>query len=189
MWDSAPGPDRLPIIEGSTARVPLTQGQVALIDAADAELIGVRRWCARKGPNTQNFYAMSGHRTTLLMHRVILGVADGLLVDHINHDTLDNRRANLRAASVVENGRNRRAANTTNTSGYHGVSFHRDVGKWRPRVTVDGHRHYLGWFATPYEAALARDEWVRANYPSEFWTFNFPQPGERGISNRPVVNV
>lgn len=173
-----------PVVDGDIARVPLTQGRVAIIDATDVDLVRGFRWTARCSPGASDFYAVRGHRETVLMHRVIIDAPSGFDVDHANHDTLDNRRSNLRVASRRDNNRNRRAPRVDGVSGYLGVGYHAQTGRWRARVAVDGRRLSLGLFVTAQEAALARDRYIREHCPSEFWTFNFPLlPGERGISN------
>lgn len=136
--------------------VPLTQGMVALIDDSDAEAIGHRKW--RVFRDNRTFYAASGGTKKLpflLMHRVILGAVKGQLVDHINRDGLDNRRANLRFASVSLNGANRRKASGSYTSSYKGVSWHEPLKKWKAAVKFNGKKYHLGYHSTEQEAAEA----------------------------------
>jgi len=79
-------------IEGDRAFVQLSRGYEAIIDAADVPLIGKRSWFVI--PNgTGGFYARASDRS--YMHRVLTGAPLGTEVDHLNRDTLDNRRANL----------------------------------------------------------------------------------------------
>jgi hypothetical protein len=127
--------------------VELTQGQVALIDAVDLELVSAHRWCADRRRRT--FYAKAhvprpdGGHTTLLMHRLILPGAEE--VDHVNGSGLDNRRANLRAATRVENNRNVRKR-LNSVAGHKGVSWHKHNRLWRARITVSGREICLGYF-------------------------------------------
>lgn len=88
------------------------------------------------------------------LHRWIMDeeIPDGCLVDHINHNTLDNRRSNLRAVSHKENTQNR-VPHKNNASGFRGVSLHRASGLWRAVVVADGKQHSLGYHRTPEEAA------------------------------------
>lgn len=98
--------------------VPLSRGQVAVIDADDATLVGQFRWYAQAA-RAGGFYAATkvrkpdGKPTLLYMHRLITGAPRGTDVDHLNHDTLDNRRANLRAGSHRDNMRNGKYALAT----------------------------------------------------------------------------
>ena len=93
------------------------------------------------------------------------------VVDHINHDPLDNHRHNLRLATRSQN-----AANVgpyaNNTSGYKGVDFNQ--GKWRARITQHGKRHFLGTFDTAEEAARAYDSKALELF-GEFASLNFPE--------------
>jgi hypothetical protein len=92
------------------------------------------------------------------MHREVLGDPQGV-VDHINGDTLDNRRANLRVASYSGNNRNTRKRQGC-SSRFKGVDRHR--GAWRARITPPGGRQVtLGHFASELEAALAYNAHAR----------------------------
>jgi len=146
--------------EPEMIEIPLTQGQVALIDDEDYELVSQYKWCARWNHNTKSYYAVTnirksdGTRTTLQMHRLIMDAKKGEEVDHINHDTLDNRKSELRLCTRSENGRNR-GAQENNTSGYKGVYWHKPMGKWCAAIKLKGKRIYLGYFQTPEEAHSA----------------------------------
>lgn len=136
-------------------RIPLTQDQHALCDDEDYDFLMRWRWYAQWRPKAQQYYAVrNGERgkKLILMHRVIMQTPEGLQVDHINHDTLDNRRQNLRNCSNRENTRNR----VTQSKHGVGVAFNKDCGK-RPfsaKITVGTEGIYLGHFATAEEARL-----------------------------------
>jgi HNH endonuclease len=97
-------------VEGLVAFVQLTRGQEAKIDACDRDLVAAYSWHSIPSP-TGGFYA----RTTggLYMHRLITNCPAGQEVDHVNHDTLDNRRGNLRVGSHKENMENGKFALAT----------------------------------------------------------------------------
>ena len=115
--------------------------------------------------------------TTERLHRRIMGchVGDGRLVDHINGDTKDCRRENLRLVSHGQNARNMRAR-LHGTSQFKGVAL--IDGKWRARAILDGTRYHLGYFDDEREAALAYDGAARP-FHGKYGCYNFPLPGER----------
>jgi hypothetical protein len=144
-------------IEGDAAYVPLTKGYEAIIDAADVPLVEGVNWFAVVQLSAvyaqRSARRVNGKRKAVLLHRVIMDAPDGLEVDHVNGDGLDNRRSNLRLATRSENQHNRRVQNN-NTSGFKGVSWHKRDLKWYARIGLDGRRKLLGFFDTP-EAAYA----------------------------------
>lgn len=98
--------------------------------------------------------------------------------DHIDGNKLDNRRSNLRVATVSQNQFNRRM-DKRNKSGYFGVDFDKKRGKWRAQGCV-GYKHtMIGRFDSPEEAALARDKWAIENH-GEFARLNFPELAQQG---------
>ncbi len=84
-----------------------------------------------------------------------MGDPKGFLVDHINHDTLDCRRQNLRICSHIENVRNMKGPNSRNHSGFRGVHWFARQQEWRAAITLRGKRVYLGAFDTKEHAAEA----------------------------------
>lgn len=154
-----------------TREIQLTRGFVAIIDAADFEFVTQWQWQAN--PQRRTVYAQrSLRRTTQMLHSLITGWS---LVDHINGDGLDNRRVNLRPASVRENSRNRRAGG--GSSIYKGVHL-RPSGRWRAHIWIDDRSRYLGDFVDEIEAARAYDTAARTNF-GQYAALNFPRPGER----------
>jgi len=141
--------------------IQLTQNQVAIVDDADFEALNAYKWHARWNPSTKSFYAQrsvpigGGKRTTIQMHRVITCAQKGFDVDHINKNTLDNSKANMRVCSRSENGRNR-GKQIDNTSGYKGVDSKN--GKWRARIGHLGKKKFLGFFDNILDAAAAYDK-------------------------------
>ena len=96
-------------------------------------------------------------KTTIHMHRVITGLKKGdkRVVDHVNHNKLDNRAENLRICSAAENLRNQ-----TSRKKYKGVFLltGKRKKKWQSIIIFNRERHYLGTFATEEEAAMAYNE-------------------------------
>lgn len=140
-------------IEGNVAFVPLTQNCEAIIDAADVHLVEGYNWYAAKPGRSA--YAVRGvwiGGAKIFMHRVILDAPDGVFVDHINGNGLDNRRANLRLATPAQNVQNS-GRQSNNTSGVRGVSFHKRSRKWQAAICCNRKRTFLGQFDTLQEAS------------------------------------
>lgn len=147
------------------AVIPLTQGYVALVDAEDYEELSKFKWCASRPGTRRNVYAVRYHRTeegftTVRMHNQIMG---GVGVDHITHDLvgfglIDNRKANLRFASVAQQAANMRKKERPASSRYKGVTWNRRRGLWQAQIKHRQKNHTLGCFADEREAALAYDQ-------------------------------
>lgn len=141
--------------------IPLTQGQFAKVDDEDFERIKNMGWCALWSKEGRTFYACvtireNGLQRTARMHREIMGITDPRVkVDHKNHDTLDNRRENLRPCSHTNNLANRGGRQINNTSGIRGVYWHERAGKWMAQITVSRKAIYLGLHETKESAAKA----------------------------------
>lgn len=156
----------------STIEIPLTQGLAALVDETDADRVrSVGKWFAQRSRNT--FYA--ARTGGVLLHRVLCPTWP--LVDHINGNGLDNRRANLRQATHAENMRNR-AMHRNNTTGLRGVSLEPSRGQYRACIKVDGRTRHLGRFAEAEAAGRAYDAAAREFF-GEFARLNFPNGGNR----------
>ena len=89
------------LLEDSMKRIPLTQGQYALVDGEDYEKLNIHKWYACYRDNTQSYRAVKtiypdGRPVQLIMSRYIMGEPKGMQVDHRNHNTLDNQKSNLR---------------------------------------------------------------------------------------------
>lgn len=138
--------------------IPLTQGQVAVVDAADYEWLNQWKWYASWCKRMRGYYAKRDayRHEKVWMHRLILGleIGDKLVADHQNNNTLDNRRSNLRIATSAQNCANSRIKRN-NRSGFKGVYFKTDRAKWAAVICVGGRRKFLGCFTTPELAHAA----------------------------------
>jgi len=161
-----------------TREIQLTQGLVALVDDEDYDTARVHKWYAHRDHRT--FYAVrkvrrtNGTQAALRLHTFLTGWP---MADHINGNGLDNQRSNLRPATNAENMRNR-TRYTSNTSGFKGVTWHKQTRKWQAQINIEKRSRYLGLYDTPETAALAYDAAARQHH-GDFATVNFPQPGER----------
>jgi hypothetical protein len=132
----------------------LTRGEIAIVDDEDYIYLQDSTWrklgkyavtSVRNGKKTTNFY----------MHKMIMRAGKGQIVDHINHDTLDNRKCNLRYASKAQNQQNQ-IIKITNSTGYKGVWLHKKTGRYIAQIGISPSRSKkLGRFDTPEEAAKA----------------------------------
>lgn len=151
-------PLRRPVIEGAIAYIPLTRGFYALVDADYAEIVCQWNWFARtKSHGSRNTYAVrtdydGSKQATIQMHSLIRPPRAGLVVDHVNGNTLDNRRVNLRYATRAQNTMNRPMPRKSD--GERGT-YQLPNGRWRAIIGANGERVYLGVFATHEEARAA----------------------------------
>jgi hypothetical protein len=108
--------------------------------------------------HTDSFYVrgntpcVDGTRKTITMHRFITGDPKGMVVDHFNHDTLDNTDFNLRIATTLQNNQNTKGARRNNISGVRGVTWDKTRKKWLAKIEVNGTQKRLGRFKTIEEA-------------------------------------
>ncbi|QAV07442.1 AP2 domain-containing protein [Bacillus vallismortis] len=112
----------------------------------------------------------NGNWASIRLHRWLMNPSDDQVVDHRNHDTLDNRRANLRLCSIGENNRNRKYSKH-NTSEYKGVGWHKTNGRYRARIKFNGKSIHLGYFKTEIEAAEAYNK-AAIKFHGEFAEIN-----------------
>jgi len=171
-------------------RIPLTQGKEAIIDDEDAARVLKHRWHAVQ-PRPGYFYAatiLPRQATKTPLHRFILNPPTEMLVDHVNHDGLDNRRANLRVCTYRQNSLNSRPRKASGLP-YKGVYRESRKGpwcprcgkawkKWRAEIRVNGKVRILGRFQSLEAAARSYDRAARRLH-GEFAFLNF------GSSNQP----
>ena len=107
------------------------------------------------------------------MHRQILNTPEGVLVDHINHNGLDNRRANLRLVTIEQNSWNKRKQRGNCTSKYKGVSWHKMSRRWHARIVYKQKWISIGYFDDEQSAAKAYDNKAKQLFKN-YAVLNFP---------------
>jgi len=176
-------------------RIPLTQGKFAIVDPDDYEWLNKYKWHVNRGANT--YYAcrnsrIGKKRVSIKMHREIFEnlsatknstlkthnyhrhIGDGLVVDHINHNGLDNRKANLRPATRSQNSLNKSSIKTKpSSSKYNGVSWYRRRKIWHVQIGLNGKYKFIGYFHDEIQAAKAYDTAAK-KYHGDFAVLNFP---------------
>jgi hypothetical protein len=141
-------------------RIQLSKGVYTLVDAEFAYLNEYRWYCCQEGYAKRNIYFNGTHKSER-MHRMILNIIDkDIHVDHINGNTLDNRKINLRMCTPLENARNQKKPVNGTTSVFKGVSKHSTNNTYIAQITVEGTKVYLGSFSTEQEA---KDVYDKAN--------------------------
>ncbi len=146
--------------------IDLPSGLVALVDDADYAFVGQWKWCIQGG-----YVGRSVNGRTVYMHRVLMNPPNGMYVDHINRNKLDNRRQNLRLCQKWQN-----AVNATKRYGSVKQQRYRGVmqvkgGRWRAHLTHNKTSLHLGVFDSAEDAALAYNEAAKLHH-GEFAQLN-----------------
>lgn len=148
--------------------IKLSQGYAAIIDDEDHERVSRYKWHAViqfRSDNSRRVYAARGVRkdngefVKQYLHRFISDTPDGMGTDHINGNTLDNRRVNLRGCTNAENARNR-PRRISSSSKFKGVSRVRGYDRWRAYIKCDGVKKHIGYFDSEEEAARAYNNYA-----------------------------
>ena len=170
--------------------IKLTKGRHAMVDPENFEWLSLYKWHASDG-RAGNFYAVNSRMQR--MHRMIMkGQLNSkseyrntkqirstndknskLVVDHINGNGLDNRRANLRLATVSQNNWNSKSGFNRGKSKYKGVRWHKRRQKWAAGISMYRRKQHLGYFTDQKQAAKAFDKAAKELH-GEFAVFNFP---------------
>jgi len=152
--------------------IALSRGRFVWVDEQDFAIVSKHSWHCYT--NNRVNYARSGK---IRMHRLILRPPDGMVIDHIDGDGLNNRRSNLRICTPAENSANRSIASK---HGFKGVSFkaQRKRNPWQAALKFRGQRVSLGSYPTKEDAARAYDKGALAAW-GDFARLNFPDEALR----------
>lgn len=139
--------------------IQLTRGMVAMVDDEDFKQLNQFKWKANPGHSTfyasRNIYVSKGKWRTEIMHRVIMGVTDSKkMIDHRDHNGLNNQKSNLRVCTNKQNIYNTKSRKNS-TSKYLGVSWKPSIKRWHVMIQKDGKFKYLGVYKDEKLAALA----------------------------------
>ncbi len=139
-------------IKNGIGYLPLTKGSIAIVDPDDLEILSETNWCCCNiGGFLRAQRCRNGKKE--YMHRIIMDAKNGKIVDHINHDTLDNRRYNLRICNKSQSQWNKKAQG--GTSKHKGVCWSKRVEKWIVSIGYKNKRIHIGYFCNEEEAAIA----------------------------------
>lgn len=149
-------------------------GNYAIVDDEDYEWLNQWKWYAEKRPY-KTYYVVRGvwNKKTkksglIKMHRLITKPKKNLVVDHINHDGLNNCKNNLRVCSASRN-----CQNANKKHNFRGTSLDKKTNMWVSQIDVNTKRFFLGRFKSRMEAAKAYDKAAK-KYHGEFACLNFP---------------
>lgn len=146
-------------------KIPLTQGQFALVDDEDFERVSQFKWQAVWEKRTKSFYAVMvtarPNRTTIQMSRFIMQTPDDLICDHINHDTLDNQRRNLRNCTPSQNRMNSRVQSSK--TGLKHI-YPTDHGRYQVKIWSNYKIVFRKNFNSLEEAVSARNEELKKHH-------------------------
>lgn len=165
------------------AKIPVRgkygKGRFVIVDDDDYELIKNYTLSADKVGKDKVYVSLfienerGSRRKKVRLHVFLMNPPKGYHVDHINGDTFDNRRSNLRVCTNDQNARNQKPQKNR-TSKYKGVSWNKRVGKWEAYITYRYKKIRLGFFDSEEEAARAYDTAAHF-YFGEFANYNFPE--------------
>lgn len=156
-------------------KIALSKNKIALIDDEDYPLISKYNWFVLKVGNRYYAQTTKYHNKKnkhIYMHRLIMGSPKGMDIDHINHNTLDNRRPNLRICTRSQNHFNR--LKYPSASKYKGVSRIKSTGQWRARIKINRKEIHLGSFWDERDAAKVYDQ-AAQKYFGKYALLNFPK--------------
>ena len=159
---------------GRVRRIPLGNNLFATVDARDYKWVSQYKWCASNKSGMIYAVRRTKEGRMVYMHREIMEAPKGLFVDHIDHNTLNNRRCNLWICTPEQNYANAGPRG----SGYGYVGVHRSAHKWVAEITCRGVYYYLGLYDDPVEAAKVRDRKAHELHGARAY-LNFPQDYRR----------
>lgn len=138
--------------------INLSNGIKTYVDDEDYKYLSQFKWHNANGYAIRNYY-LNGKLKKIKMHREIINPPENMVVDHINNNTFDNCKNNLRICTQQQNVFNSRKRKD-NISGFKGVFFDKTRNKWQAKIQVNGKRKYLGRFTT---AELAHEAYKKAS--------------------------
>lgn len=156
-------------------KIPLSQGYYTIVDNKDYYWLSQWKWTYMKGYAVRSSGGRK-NRKMIYMHRLILQVPKGLFTDHIDHNTLNNQKHNLRIVTKSKNMFNSKIAkhNTSGIKGVHRYTVRQryknkiyEYHRWKATITINGKTIWLGVFKNLDDARKIRIE-AEKKYFKEF---------------------
>lgn len=148
--------------------IKLSGGQIALVDDDDFERLSQFKW------HFDGRYARRNiNGSSMLLHREVMNTPDGYDTDHVNHNTLDNRRCNLRICTRGQNNHNqiKRKYCSSNYKGVTYFKFGKRIKRWKTQIKINNKETHVGYYMTQEEAAMAYNNKAKEHF-GEFALLN-----------------
>src|SRR5690606_25463401 len=166
----------LPILVEGSKWIQLGHDRFTLVDEDDYHILNKHNWSVHK-KYAYRIEFIDGKRVHIYMHRLLTDAPSLQEIDHINGDTLDNRKSNLRFATRSQNAMNKVDRGVGSETGYRGVYFTKN-NCFYSIITINRKQLYLGTYNYAKSAAEAYDDAARL-YFGEYGRYNFPREGEQ----------
>lgn len=138
-------------------KIQLSKGRHAIVDDDDYQELSKHKWYFDGRRYAKRDTWVNGKKgKSLFMHRVVAETPPNLFTDHINMNTLDNRKNNLRICTKSQNMHNR-GPQSNNTSGYKNIYWAKDKQKWTVEIKLEGKKYHIGRWSSLNEAIKYRD--------------------------------
>lgn len=158
-------------LSGDAIKINISGPSSFSVSKSDFSRISPYKWTKCYNGYIRRRYTENGKRITQTLHRFLIGeIPNGLKVDHINGDTTDNRRCNLRICTNSQNIQNGEAPNRT---GFKGV-FQTSAYRWVASIRINGKQKKVGSYVSPEKAAQCYDHYAKKHF-GEFARTNFQE--------------
>lgn len=142
--------------------IKLSQNKFAIVDDEDYGELSKYKWYFTKdGRAVRSVKSNHNTWTPMYMHIQIVGKIEGLVIDHINGNPLDNRRNNLRHVTKTQNAQNSKSHKNT-SSKYKGVSWNKEKKRWLSTICISKKRYILGYYKSELDAAYVYNVWAES---------------------------
>lgn len=144
---------------------------IVLFDIEDIEIVNGAKWFAKYDKTVNNYYIVAHERNNyknrkdLRLHNLVMDCPLGLETDHINRNTLDNRKCNLRNVTPLENKQNK-GTYKNNKSGYKYIYFHKPHNRYIVEIKIDGKAKHIGSSKELNNAIEIRDNFLKEVMPN-----------------------
>lgn len=143
--------------------LPLSQGKFAQVDDEDFEYLNQFKWSYNHGYAKRGI-KINGKWTGIRLHQEIMKPVNGISIDHIDRDGLNNQRSNLRLCNQSQNNMNQCKQHKFTSSQFKGVSYHNGCKLWTSNINLDGKRYHLGTYKTQESAAISYNHMAKELY-------------------------